>query len=266
MAITADIIFLNPLILSGNSIGFPTGMPVEDVTLATTVATGTATLAMAFAANYPWVVSVQLGTNTYFVNNVLQPFFPCGAHSTLIGDDPNCQSGFTPCQCGSNTSDPTTFTIPDTADANCSAGVTSNACLGTKIPFEKVLAATFLEGLVFLFICFTGLRFYILKLFPNQVLLAGACGIGIFISFVGFKDSGFITQAPYPTLLRLNLENQYNPGPVIDLTYHDGPRWNSCELYFGGAPFGVQCNWLALGGLIFTGLLMLWSRSYELLY
>jgi hypothetical protein len=42
---------------------------------------------MGLIANYPWVVSTQLGTNTYFVNNVLQPFTPCGAYSTLTGDD-----------------------------------------------------------------------------------------------------------------------------------------------------------------------------------
>lgn len=98
-----------------------------------------------------------------------------------------------------------------------------------------------------------------------QILLAGACGIGIFISFVGFKDSGFITQAPFPTLLRLNTENQYDGGPVIGLTYHGGPGWNDCVLYFGGAPFGCQCNWLALGGLIFTGILMVWELNGALI-
>lgn len=64
----AYILFLNPLILSGNSIGFNTGMPVEDVTLATTISTGVATLTMGLVANYPWVVSTQLGTNVFFVN------------------------------------------------------------------------------------------------------------------------------------------------------------------------------------------------------
>ena len=73
---------------------------------------------------------------------------------------------------------------------------------------------------MFLAICLTGLRHYILRLVPKQVLLAGACGIGVFIAFVGFKDSGFVTQATYPTLTRLNLENQYLGGPVINITYH----------------------------------------------
>ena len=49
---------------------------------------------------------------------------------------------------------------------------------GTKIPFEKALTATFLEGLVFLGICFTGMRSRLLRLFPKTVLMAGAVGIG----------------------------------------------------------------------------------------
>ena len=259
---SAYIIFLNPLILSGNSIGFPTGMPAEAVTLATTVSTGCATLIMGLVANYPWVVSVQLGTNVYFVNNVLQPFYPCGAHATLTGNDTTCAR--ITCECTGNMSDPSAFTVTD-ASAPASCASSTNVCLGTRIPFEQALTATFLEGVVFLLICITGLRYWFLKVIPKQILLAGACGIGIFISFVGFRDSGFITQAPYPTLTRLNLENQYNGGVVIDMSYHDGPRWNSCVMYFGGAPFGVQCNWLSLGGLIFTGLLLCWELNGALI-
>lgn len=260
---SAYILFLNPLILSGNSIGFPTGMPAEDVTLATTFSTGAATAVMGLVANYPWVVSTQLGTNVYFVNNVLIPFTPCGAHSTLTGDDQPCSR--VACECTGDMTNPAEFTVLDsTAPLTCSTN-TTNVCLGTKIPFEQALAATFLEGVIFFLICVAGLRFWFLKIVPKQILLAGACGIGIFISFVGFKDAGFITQSAYPTLLRLNLENQYNGGPVIDLTYHGGPVWNSCIMYYGGAPFGVQCNWLALGGLIFTGILLVWELNGALI-
>ena len=48
-------------------------------------------------------------------------------------------------------------------------------------------AATFLEGIVFLIICFTGMRSRLIKVFPRTVLMAGACGIGMFIAFVGVK-------------------------------------------------------------------------------
>lgn len=49
--------------------------------------------------------------------------------------------------------------------------------VGTKIPFEQGLAATTLEGLVFILICVTGLRSIILKLFPKSVLMAGEGGL-----------------------------------------------------------------------------------------
>lgn len=50
---SAYILFLNPLILSGNSGGAYTGMPSEDVALATAISTGFATLIMGVWANYP---------------------------------------------------------------------------------------------------------------------------------------------------------------------------------------------------------------------
>jgi AGZA family xanthine/uracil permease-like MFS transporter len=65
---------------------------------------------------------------------------------------------------------------------------------------------------VFLIICITGLRAVILRLFPKSVLVAGAAGIGVFIAFVGMKDSGFIAAAPFPTLVGLNTDWPYLHG------------------------------------------------------
>lgn len=84
--------------------------------------------------------------------------------------------------------------------------------MGSKIPFQKALAATFIEGLVFFLICITGLRVYILRLVPKSILMAGAAGIGVFIAFVGAKDMGVIVQAPFPTLLGLNTAWPYSLG------------------------------------------------------
>ena len=57
-----------------------------------------------------------------------------------------------------------------------------------------VQAATFLEGIVFLIICFTGMRSRLIKVFPRTVLMAGACGIGMFIAFVGVKVSAWCSS------------------------------------------------------------------------
>lgn len=46
-----------------------------------------------------WVVSVQLGTNSFFVNNVLG-VAPCGHHATMRGPDQSCVD--VPCSCVPN--------------------------------------------------------------------------------------------------------------------------------------------------------------------
>eukprot|EP00884_Botryococcus_braunii_P008403 jgi/Botrbrau1/17564/Bobra.0166s0012.1 len=47
-----------------------------------------------------WVVSVQLGTNSYSVNSVLQPFHPCGAHSHFEQNGDKCSGQ--PCTCNAD--------------------------------------------------------------------------------------------------------------------------------------------------------------------
>eukprot|EP00878_Enallax_costatus_P035442 GHUV01039524.1.p2 GENE.GHUV01039524.1~~GHUV01039524.1.p2 ORF type:complete len:161 (-),score=21.87 GHUV01039524.1:198-680(-) len=90
-------------------------------------------------------------TNVFFVNNVLgvQPF---GHHATMQGPDKACQL---PCK-GVMASATNATLVPDVIlDGRC-AKDTPNTCLGTKIPFEQALAATFLEGILFLLVCITG--------------------------------------------------------------------------------------------------------------
>lgn len=251
---SAYILFLNPLILSGGSSAFNTGMPASDVVLATAVSTGLATCAMGLVGNYPWVVSVQLGTNSYFVNNVLQINTPCGHNAQMYGNDNTCVK--IPCTCVPSSNG---TIVPDvTLNGKCKPD-TPNKCLGTRVPYQQALAATFLEGVVFLAICLVGARSYILRLFPKSVLMAGAAGIGIFIAFVGAKDSGFIVAAPYPTLLQLNVDNPYVHGGWGKPGYSSGCGFNDCKMYFDGPPYGPVCPWLAVGGLLFTGILMCWN-------
>lgn len=87
----------------------------------------------------------------FFVNNILgvQPY---GHHASMQGPDKTCQL---PCK-GVPASPTNATLVPDvTLDGRCAAD-TPNTCLGTKIPFEQALAATFLEGILFLFVCITG--------------------------------------------------------------------------------------------------------------
>ncbi|PNH13010.1 Adenine/guanine permease AZG1 [Tetrabaena socialis] len=250
---SAYILFLNPIILSGATSGFNTGMPGDDIALATSVSTGCATFLMGLVANYPWVVSVQLGTNTYFVTQVLKLGKPCGHHAHFYGND-KCTGA--PCSCSLDGT-----VVNEAVDPTSPCFGTKNNCLGTEIPYEMALAATFLEGLVFLAICFLGLRKWLIRLFPKSVLMAGAAGIGCFITFVGVKDMGLIVAAPFPTLLSLNLGVPYVHGGWGQPGHDSKVSFNSCRMYFDGPPYSVVCPWLSLGGLIFTAILLCYNIS-----
>ncbi|KAK9805952.1 hypothetical protein WJX73_008142 [Symbiochloris irregularis] len=270
--VSAYILFLNPLILSGASGGTNTGMPKEDVVLATAISTGVATLAMGLVANYPWVVSVQLGTNVFFVYSILQPYQQCGAHSHFQDGTAVCAGE--PCTCNADGSViqsgwwPAMDFIPfgvlrpdgsfDTSAGTPCAG-TSALCTGTIIPFEEALAATFLEGLVFLAICFTGMRSRILRLFPKTVLMAGACGIGVFIAFVGMRNIPVLVPAPFPNLTKLASALNIGSDGYGNATLHTGIEWNSCVYQSELPPYDIFCPWLGIGGLVFTGILLLWN-------
>eukprot|EP00850_Spirogloea_muscicola_P011040 SM000067S20317 [mRNA] locus=s67:310511:313684:+ [translate_table: standard] len=194
------ILALNPAILSGG------GLNKEDVLLATAISTGIATGIMGLLANYPWVVSVQLGTNVFFVYNVIKP----------TSTDANCAALGQPIP-------------PPNPDG------TSPGCFDVQIPYQKVLAATFLEGVIFLGIAVCGFRSSLMALIPKTILMAGAAGIGLFIAFVGMKDMGVSVQNSPPTLVQFN---------HVD--------WNKCFLDDNGAP---RCCWLSLAGLVVTGIL-----------
>jgi hypothetical protein len=41
--------------------------------------------------------------------------------------------------------------------------------------------------------------------------------------------------------------------------YHSGIGFNSCTMYFDGPPYSCVCPWLAVGGLLFTAILLIWN-------
>lgn len=123
------------------------------------------------------------------------------------------------------------------------------------------------------------------------ILIAGACGIGIFIMFVGeqrcrwrivlicgrvvaaapawavgeahllhprgrvragWKGMGVVVADKYPSLLRLNTETQYAVTGWGDGSVQTGIGFNSCVMLLNLPPFGPVCPWLAVGGLVFT--------------
>ncbi|CZE48407.1 NCS2 family permease [Campylobacter geochelonis] len=66
--------------------------------------------------------------------------------------------------------------------------------LGMKIPWETALGIVFLSGIIFLALCFTNFRIWVLKSIPMDLRRAISAGIGTFISFVGLKQMGLIVH------------------------------------------------------------------------
>ncbi len=69
-------------------------------------------------------------------------------------------------------------------------------CLGAGVPWQQALGMVFVNGCIFLALSLTGVREKIVKSIPYPIKIAITCGIGIFIAFIGLKNSGIIVANP----------------------------------------------------------------------
>src|SRR6478736_5966831 len=74
--------------------------------------------------------------------------------------------------------------------------------LTQKIWWQVALGIVFWAGVLFLLISITPVRETIAKAIPAELRIATAAGIGIFLTFIGLKNAGFIASDPV-TLVRL---------------------------------------------------------------
>jgi AGZA family xanthine/uracil permease-like MFS transporter len=74
--------------------------------------------------------------------------------------------------------------------------------LGKGVPWPTALGIIFWAGVIFLLISVTPIRESIAKAIPGEIRIAAAAGIGIFLTFIGLKNAGFIVADPV-TLVRL---------------------------------------------------------------
>jgi AGZA family xanthine/uracil permease-like MFS transporter len=72
--------------------------------------------------------------------------------------------------------------------------------LGLGIPWQTALAGTFVSGVVFLILALTGVRKMVIDSIPVQLKLAVGAGIGLFITFIGLKAAGIVTDSPATTV------------------------------------------------------------------
>src|SRR5687768_1723049 len=68
--------------------------------------------------------------------------------------------------------------------------------LTQKVWWQVALGIVFWAGVLFLLISVTPLRETIAKAIPTELRLGTAAGIGIFLTFIGFKNAGLITSDP----------------------------------------------------------------------
>src|SRR5436190_13833939 len=68
--------------------------------------------------------------------------------------------------------------------------------LGKGVPWPTALGIIFWAGVLFLLISVTPIRESIAKAIPTEIRIAAAAGIGVFLTFIGLKNAGFIASDP----------------------------------------------------------------------
>jgi AGZA family xanthine/uracil permease-like MFS transporter len=78
---------------------------------------------------------------------------------------------------------------------------------GMGIPWQTALGAVFLSGIVFLLLTFGGIRQKLVGAIPYQLHASVAGGIGLFIAFIGLRNSGIIVPSPATTVTLGDMHN-----------------------------------------------------------
>src|SRR2546423_499829 len=73
---------------------------------------------------------------------------------------------------------------------------TFSIILGQRVAWQVALGIIFWAGVLFLLISITPVRETIAKAIPAELRIGTAAGIGIFLTFIGLKNAGFITSDP----------------------------------------------------------------------
>jgi len=83
---------------------------------------------------------------------------------------------------------------------------------GMGVPWQTALGAVFLSGVIFLVLTFGGIRQKLVGAIPYQLHAAVAGGIGLFIAFIGLRNSGIIVPSPATTV---TLGNMHSPAVLL---------------------------------------------------
>ena len=80
-------------------------------------------------------------------------------------------------------------------------------CFGFGLSYANALLLVLLDGILFILLTVTGLRKKIFEAIPTPVRVSIPAGVGLFIAFIGLKDSGIVVadSSTYVSLASFNL-------------------------------------------------------------
>ncbi|MBQ2208786.1 MAG: NCS2 family permease [Prevotella sp.] len=84
-------------------------------------------------------------------------------------------------------------------------------CVSLGYSWRFALTAVFLEGLLFVLLCYSNMRQIIFDMMPMSLKYALAAGIGCFVSMIGFKNSGILSDG---TIFN-HIETLTNPSSIL---------------------------------------------------
>lgn len=73
---------------------------------------------------------------------------------------------------------------------------TYTVCLTMGISWQTALGCVFIQGIIFIFLTVTRFRELLIDAIPPALRYGTACGIGIFIAFIGLIDAGIVVRHP----------------------------------------------------------------------
>jgi adenine/guanine/hypoxanthine permease len=76
---------------------------------------------------------------------------------------------------------------------------------GMGVPWQVALGAVFLSGVAFIILTVAGVRQLIVAAIPKELYSAVAAGVGLFIAFIGLRNSGIIALDPATAVTLGNL-------------------------------------------------------------
>ena len=80
---------------------------------------------------------------------------------------------------------------------------------GMGVPWQVALGAVFISGVIFVILTEIGVRKMIVSAIPAELYAAVAVGIGLFIAFIGFRNSGIIVPSPATVVTLGNLREPH---------------------------------------------------------